>query len=92
MLRLGAVPVFHKGGVMRRKLAATLSIVVALSGLGPAAAAREGSKFRPLVKSDRGIVATESRPAARVGVGVLRDGGVCARVGGHTVDFVAVRG
>lgn len=75
---------------MRRKLAASLSIIVAVSGFVPAAAAREGSRFRPLVKSDRGIVATESKPAARVGVRVLRGGGNAIDAAVATVFAIGV--
>ena len=42
------------------------------------------------MKSDRGIVATESRPAARVGVSVLRDGGNAIDAAVATVFAIGV--
>lgn len=75
---------------MRHGFAATLSILLAVSGLVAPAAAREGSRFRPLVKSDRGIVATESKPAARVGVRVLREGGNAIDAAVATVFAIGV--
>jgi gamma-glutamyltranspeptidase/glutathione hydrolase len=59
---------------MRRVLCALLCATTAALGAAPAAATR-GPRFRPAVRSEGGMIATESMPAARVGRRILRDGG-----------------
>lgn len=59
---------------MRRTIVMVTSVVLCLSLAVPASSG-EGSQFRPPVRSDGGVVAAESMPAARAGVAVLDRGG-----------------
>ena len=52
-----------------------LVLVVVFVIASSQASGREGSKFREAVRSDRGVVASESPDASRIGLDVLDDGG-----------------
>jgi gamma-glutamyltranspeptidase/glutathione hydrolase len=60
---------------MERVRASILLCMVALLLAVAPAFATQGSRFRPAVTSLGGVVATESMPAARVGLDVLNNGG-----------------
>ncbi|CAN5704601.1 gamma-glutamyltransferase [soil metagenome] len=74
---------------MRRCLVAGVALLSLFAGASPAIAT-EGSRFRPPVRSDEGVVATESRQAARVGVHVLREGGNAIDAAVATVFAIGV--
>ena len=75
---------------MRRRLATVVSIVLGMVAVSLPVSATEGSRFRPATRSDRGIVVTESMPAARVGVKVLRDGGNAVDAAVATIFAIGV--
>lgn len=60
---------------MERARRTVLLFAVALLVAVTPALATPGSRFRPAVTSQGGVIATESMPAAQVGLDVLNDGG-----------------
>jgi gamma-glutamyltranspeptidase/glutathione hydrolase len=60
--------------VRRGRISVFLSVLCLLVAIVPAFA-DQGSRFRPAVTSRGGVIATESMPAAQVGLEVLNDGG-----------------
>jgi gamma-glutamyltranspeptidase/glutathione hydrolase len=88
---VGGVPTSGWGVEEMRRVAVT-AVVATLSlliGLTPATATT-GSRFRRAVRSKGGVVATESRPAARVGIRVLDRGGNAVDAAAATVLAIGV--
>jgi gamma-glutamyltranspeptidase / glutathione hydrolase len=75
---------------MRRFPASLVAAFLALLLGSVPALATEGSRFRPPVRSEGGVVATESMPAARVGLGVLDRGGNAIDAAVATVFAIGV--
>jgi gamma-glutamyltranspeptidase/glutathione hydrolase len=77
--------------IMRlRLLAAVLTLATAIAVAAAPAGAREGSRFRPAVSGELGVVATESPAAARVGRRVLERGGNAVDAAVSTVFAIGV--
>ena len=74
---------------MRLRLLAVATLILALAAAATADA-KQGSRFRPEVSGTRGVIATESPAAARVGRSVLEGGGNAVDAAVATVFAIGV--